>query len=53
MKNQLTGKDPTAGKDWGEEEMGLTENETIRWSITNSLYMSLSKLREIVKDSKA
>ena len=26
-KSQLTGKDPDAGKDWGQEEMGVTEDE--------------------------
>ena len=26
---QLTGKDPDAGKDWGQEEKGVTENEMI------------------------
>ena len=25
MKNQLIGKDPDAGRDWGQEEKGLTE----------------------------
>ena len=24
-------KDPDAGKDWGQEEMGVTEDETVRW----------------------
>ena len=27
VKNWLTGKDPEAGKDWGREEKGMTENE--------------------------
>ena len=26
-KSQLIGKDPDAGKDWGQEEKGVTENE--------------------------
>ena len=30
-KNQLIGKDPNAGKDWKEEEKGVTENEMIGW----------------------
>ena len=29
MKNWLTGKDPDAGKDWGLEEKGLKEDETV------------------------
>ena len=31
-KSQLIGKDPDAGKDWGQEEKGVTENEmTVCW----------------------
>ena len=30
-KNWLTGKDPDAGKDWRQEEKGMTENEMIGW----------------------
>ena len=30
-KSQLTGKDPDAGKDWGQEEKGTRENEMVRW----------------------
>ena len=30
-KSQLTGKDPDAGKDWGQEEKGATENEMVGW----------------------
>ena len=28
-KNQFTGKDPDAGKDWGLEENGVTEDEMV------------------------
>ena len=28
---QLIGKDLDAGKDWGKEEKGVTEDEMIRW----------------------
>ena len=31
VKSQLTGKDPNAGKNWKEEEKGVTENEIIGW----------------------
>ena len=31
VKNWLTGKDPDAGKDWRQEEKGLTEDETVGW----------------------
>ena len=30
-KSWLTGKDPDAGKDWGQEEKGLTEHEMVEW----------------------
>ena len=30
-KSQLIGKDPDAGKDWGQEEKGVTEDEMVRW----------------------
>ena len=51
-KSWLTGKDPHAGKDWGQEEKG---RQRMRWSddITDSIDMSLSKLQEIVKEREA
>ena len=30
-KNRLIGKDPDAGKDWGQEEKGTTEDVMVRW----------------------
>ena len=30
-KSWLIGKDPEAGKDWGHEEKGMTENEMVGW----------------------
>ena len=30
-KNWLIGKDPVAGKDWRQEEKGMTEDETVGW----------------------
>ena len=30
-KSQLTGKDTDAGKDWGQEEKGATEDEMVGW----------------------
>ena len=31
VKSQLTRKDPDAGKDWGQEEKGMTEDEIVGW----------------------
>ena len=31
VKNWLMWKDPDAGKDWGWEEKGMTENEMVGW----------------------
>ena len=28
-KNWIIGKDPDAGKDWGQEEKGMTKDETV------------------------
>ena len=31
VKNWLTGKEPDAGKDWRQEEKGMTEDEMVEW----------------------
>ena len=31
MQNWLIGKDPDAGRGWGQEEKGTTENEMAGW----------------------
>ena len=33
VKNWLTGKDPDAGKDWGQEDKGTTEDEIVGWHL--------------------
>ena len=40
------------GRNWGQEEKGLTEDE-MAGSITDSMHMSLGKLRELVMDREA
>ena len=44
-KNLLTGKDPNSGKDWRQEEKKETGWDGWMAYITNSMDMSLSKLR--------
>ena len=31
LKLQFIGKDPHAGRDWGQEEKGMTEDEVAGW----------------------
>ena len=51
-KNQLIGKEPDAGKDWRQEEKGMTEDKMSGWHhwLTD---MSLSKVQELVMDREA
>ena len=51
-KSQLTGKHPEAGENWGQEKKG---RQRMRWldGITDSMDMSLSQVRKIVKDREA
>ena len=50
LEESLIEKDIDAGKDWRQEAEGATEAEMVG---INSMNMSLHKLWEIVKDSKA
>ena len=46
------GKDPYAGRDWGQDEKGMTEDEMVD-GIPVSMNMSLSKFQELVMDREA
>ena len=52
-KSQLTGKDPDAGKDWGQEKRRRRQRMRWLYSVTNSMDMSLSKVWVIVKDRES
>ena len=51
ITSQLIGKDPDAGKDWGQEKEA-TEDEMVGWH-HQQMDMNLSKLWEMVKDREA
>ena len=51
-KSWLIGKDPDAGRDWGREEKGTTEDEMVVWH--HRLYGHvLGKLWELLMDREA
>ena len=52
-KSWLIGKDPDTGKEWRQEEKGMTEDEMVGWHHPDSMDMNLRKLREIVEDRGA
>ena len=52
MYHWLIGKDPAAGRDWGQEEKGPTEDEMVD-GITDWMHMGLGELWEVVMDREA
>ena len=50
-KNWLIGKAPDAGKDWGQEEKGTTEDEMAGWHHRLNGHV-LEKLQEMMKDKE-
>ena len=50
VKSRLTGKDPDAGKDGGQEEKGTTEDEMVGWYHQLDRHGFLGVLQELVMD---
>ena len=48
-KNWLTGKDPDDGKDWRQEEKGMTEDEMVGW---NHQLNELSEFEQTLGDGE-
>ena len=54
VKSWLIGKGSDAGRDWGQEEKGMTEDEMARWPHgLDGVWVRLSELREMVMDREA
>ena len=52
VKSWFIRKDPYVGKDWGQQENGVTEDEVVGWH-HYSMHTTLCKLLEILKDREA
>ena len=48
VKSRFIGKDPNAGKDWGKEEKGMTEDEMVGWH----LWLSGHEFEQTLGDSE-
>ena len=51
-KSQLTGKDPYAGKDWGQEEKRMSEGEMVAWYYRLSRHEFLQTRRRLWRTGK-
>ena len=52
-KSWLTGKDPDAGKDWGQEEKGVTDDEMVGWHhCLSGQWVWANEFEQIVGDSE-
>ena len=51
-KSRLIGKGPDAGKDWGQEKKGTTEDKMVGWCHRLKGH-EFEQIQEIVKDRKA
>ena len=51
-KNWVIWKDPDAGKDWGQEDKGVTEDQMVGWHHQLNGY-GLGELQELVLDREA
>ena len=52
-KSWLIWKDPDAGKDWGQEEKGMTEDEMVGWHHRLDGHEGLGGFRVLVMDREA
>ena len=48
VKSWLVGKDPDAGKDWGQEDKGVAEDETVGWNH----WLNVHEFEETPRDSE-
>ena len=51
-RTDLNGKDPDAGKDWGQEDKGMTEDQMVGWHHRLSGH-EFEQAQELVMDREA